>query len=328
MAEKLLLHLQYECQRGGIPIPWDRVVHRLSPGSSGQSAIQFAMKLREQLILEGHMVPPPVGRLGQPGPDFTRGYIQSKASRTNWVTRTVTWAEQVEDRRASLVEGDVIRGSGQYRRRQAMVARGELPDDEPIPTKRVGQKKKTSPDGKESRDTLSKARKADQMKYYSDEDGPVTSRFLGPGQYKQPFDVAQADIDLAGNTTDDGDYIYPEMKPPHDKKPILRKVERSCKDSSGHYVDSSDDENPPLRPRQGLRRPGMVTLSMSSENLARFPPGEGGLHNRAAPVVPTCAAQAFGGNTFNRSPTSKVAGIFGGQVETAPDFWYVKQPKS
>ncbi len=62
MVEKLLLHLQYECHCEGIKLPWDKVVHRLSTGSSGQSALQHINKLRDILITEGHMVPPLLGK--------------------------------------------------------------------------------------------------------------------------------------------------------------------------------------------------------------------------------------------------------------------------
>jgi hypothetical protein len=323
MVEKLLLMILYECQRAGLPIPWDLIIHRLSPGSSGQSGLQFAMKLRDQLIVEGHLVPPPLGRLGAPGPGFTRGFIRNRLQPDPHAIRKVNWSEHIEDRRESLVEHDVIRGSGNYRRLQAMIARGELPDDEPLPTKRGGQKK-TSPDGKATRDTLSKARKADKKKSRA----PLPegcSRFLGSGKYTKPIDGANADIDLAGDTTDDDDYECPPWNPPRMPREMRRSLVPTRIDSRGNYVSSDEEEPSPAPPRRSGRRnqTAVVTLSLRSENLARFPPGESRPRARSTLATPDRVAQAFGGSNYTTPPASEVAGVFGGSVDSV-NFWYVE----
>ncbi|UKZ80514.1 hypothetical protein TrVFT333_008275 [Trichoderma virens FT-333] len=56
MAEKLLLHIHYECARHKVNVPWDAIAHRLRPGSSGQAVLQHVNRLRKELLSEGHML--------------------------------------------------------------------------------------------------------------------------------------------------------------------------------------------------------------------------------------------------------------------------------
>ncbi|RSL44797.1 hypothetical protein CEP53_011070 [Fusarium sp. AF-6] len=60
MSDKLLQVLVYECNRAKIKLPWDQAAHRLNPGSSGSSIIQWLGRNRNELIAEGHLVPPPL----------------------------------------------------------------------------------------------------------------------------------------------------------------------------------------------------------------------------------------------------------------------------
>jgi hypothetical protein len=116
MMEKLMLHLQYECQRKGILLPWDKAVHRLSPGSSGTAAQQHINKIRDILIGEGHMVPPLIGKLGSAQSSHVRGYIRDEDSSDPSQAKVVNWGEVVEDRKESLMIPGIIRGSGAYRK--------------------------------------------------------------------------------------------------------------------------------------------------------------------------------------------------------------------
>lgn len=116
MVEKLLLHLQYECHRAGIKLPWDNVVERLSTGSSGTSALQHINKMRDVLITEGHMVPPLLGKYSVPQDLTVRGYIRDLDAEKPTDTKVVRWGEKVEDRKTNLEVEGVIRGSGNYRR--------------------------------------------------------------------------------------------------------------------------------------------------------------------------------------------------------------------
>jgi hypothetical protein len=104
MAEKLLLHLQYECTRHKIQLPWDAVAHRLHPGSSGAAVMQHLNRLRRELITEGHLVPPLPSR-----PSFcetsdmeVRGFIRDLNAEERHATRPVRFDEHVEDRKFNL----------------------------------------------------------------------------------------------------------------------------------------------------------------------------------------------------------------------------------
>ncbi|KAG9236120.1 hypothetical protein BJ875DRAFT_526798 [Amylocarpus encephaloides] len=117
MMEKLILHLQYECQREGIQLPWDKTVHRLMPGSSGTAALQYLNRLRGFLVTEGHLVPPLIGKLGSPQESNIRGYIRDMSSDDITQTRVVGWDESIEDLKESLVVPGIVRGSGIYRQK-------------------------------------------------------------------------------------------------------------------------------------------------------------------------------------------------------------------
>lgn len=105
MAEKLLLHLQYECARHKVGIPWDAIAHRLHPGSSGAAIMQHLNRLRKELISEGHLVPPVPQRPGH-GETLSaeiRGYIREDMDGDDMhTTRPVRFDEDVEDRRFNL----------------------------------------------------------------------------------------------------------------------------------------------------------------------------------------------------------------------------------
>lgn len=85
MAEKLLLHMEYELVKNRVNIPWDSIAHRLSKSSTRSWSVEVAATLRpglaasnkNQLILDRprlfwhrrHAVPaPPAPRHAVPGP--------------------------------------------------------------------------------------------------------------------------------------------------------------------------------------------------------------------------------------------------------------------
>ena len=111
-----MLHLQYECHRADLKLPWDKVVERLSTGSSGASALQHLNKLRDILITEGHMVPPLLGKRSVPQDVTIRGFIRDMDADKPTDTKVVRWGEHVEDRKENLEIDGVVRGSGNYRR--------------------------------------------------------------------------------------------------------------------------------------------------------------------------------------------------------------------
>lgn len=99
MIEKLILHLQYELHRRGVDIPWNHAVHRLSPGSSGQSATQHLNKLRDHLIAEGHLVPPLCGKVAVYQDPNIRGYVRDMNGPNVTTPRKVMWDEFIEDKK-------------------------------------------------------------------------------------------------------------------------------------------------------------------------------------------------------------------------------------
>ncbi|KAK0122386.1 hypothetical protein ONS95_010626 [Cadophora gregata] len=116
MIDKLVLHIQYECHKQGVQIPWDSIVHRLNPGSSGPSATQMLNKLRDVLVTEGHMIPPVLGKATSPVDPTLRGYIRDMDSPYPTKTKAVRWTDDVTDRKESLVVPGLVRGSGKYRK--------------------------------------------------------------------------------------------------------------------------------------------------------------------------------------------------------------------
>jgi hypothetical protein len=81
MMEKLLLFLDYECHMQQVQIPWDDIVRRLQPGSSGPCATQMLLKMRERLVVEGHMVPPEKTKPHiKPNPKV-RGFVRKDSNR-------------------------------------------------------------------------------------------------------------------------------------------------------------------------------------------------------------------------------------------------------
>ncbi|EHK24463.1 uncharacterized protein TRIVIDRAFT_199076 [Trichoderma virens Gv29-8] len=104
MAEKLLLHIHYECARHKVNVPWDAIAHRLHPGSSGQAVLQHVNRLRKELLSEGHMVPPLAHKTSPSAPyDPTiRGYVRDLTSDDKLATRSVGFDEKLDDAKINL----------------------------------------------------------------------------------------------------------------------------------------------------------------------------------------------------------------------------------
>lgn len=105
MTEKLLLHIQYECTRHKVNLPWDAIAHRLHPGSSGAAVNQHLNRLRRELVAEGHLVPPMPTRpaAGETSDPEIRGYIrEDMTGNDKETTRPVRFDEPMDDRRFSL----------------------------------------------------------------------------------------------------------------------------------------------------------------------------------------------------------------------------------
>jgi hypothetical protein len=116
MVDKLVLHIVYECHRAGIKLPWDAIVHRLCPGSSGQTAIQHLQKMRDILLSQGHLVPPLMGRRGVAVDDTIRGYVRDMDGEKPTDSRVLRWGEEYPDLKDSLFVEGTVTGSGNYKR--------------------------------------------------------------------------------------------------------------------------------------------------------------------------------------------------------------------
>jgi hypothetical protein len=116
MMEKLLLFLDYECHMQQVQIPWDDIVRRLQPGSSGPCATQMLLKMRERLVVEGHMVPPEKTKPHiKPNPKV-RGFVRKDPNGDPGVVRVVAWNEDLEHPKKSLENPGIVCGSGKYTR--------------------------------------------------------------------------------------------------------------------------------------------------------------------------------------------------------------------
>ena len=117
MAEKLILIFQYELHHMDVKIPYDLIAHRLNPGASGGALKQYLSKLRDVLVVEGHMVPPALGKNTKKGPDgMIRGFVRDMESDNPTTTRPVDWREPYTHPQHSIQEPGVVRGSGNYSR--------------------------------------------------------------------------------------------------------------------------------------------------------------------------------------------------------------------
>ncbi|KAJ3479960.1 hypothetical protein NLG97_g8185 [Lecanicillium saksenae] len=105
MAEKLLLHLHYECTRHRINIPWDSIAHRLHPGSSGAAVVQHLNRVRKELVREGHLVPPICQKPSANSnvDPAVRGYVRLHPDGEDKdTTRAVRFDEKYDDLRFNL----------------------------------------------------------------------------------------------------------------------------------------------------------------------------------------------------------------------------------
>ncbi|KPM37200.1 hypothetical protein AK830_g9345 [Neonectria ditissima] len=111
MADKLLLHIHYECARHKIELPWNSIAHRLHPGSTGAAVNQHLGRLRRELVAEGHLVPPTLPRPGgAPTSSDIRGYIRKDEDGDDKLaTRAVYYNERVDDRKFNLPDSLEVR---------------------------------------------------------------------------------------------------------------------------------------------------------------------------------------------------------------------------
>ncbi|KAF7872490.1 hypothetical protein EAF04_003411 [Stromatinia cepivora] len=197
MMEKLILHIVFECRRASINLPWDKIAHRLCPGSSGAAAQQYINKMRDVLITEGHLVPPPLGKKAVFDPSI-RGYIRDTDAEDPKAFRSVGWLENIADLKESLVIPGVSRGSGTYRRDKTRWQSNKTTIGEETPTKIVRararpdkQLSKSTPKPKEKAVKIKKERSEslDPAEMPSDEDYDPGNRLKIKGYRKRKVKV-------------------------------------------------------------------------------------------------------------------------------------------
>ncbi|KAB8301199.1 hypothetical protein EYC80_003090 [Monilinia laxa] len=220
MMEKLILHIVFECRRANINLPWDKIAHRLCPASSGAAAQQFINKMRDVLITEGHLVPPPIGKKVVFDPNI-RGYIRDMDAKDPKTSRSVGWDEEIVDLKESLVIPGVSRGSGSYRRNKDLWSCRKSSIAEETPTKTVRarprpnkhlSKSKPVPKDKASKNKRERSESLDPAEMPSDDDYNPGNRLKIKGSRKRKVKVKserdyEADEDME-KTTDSDDESF------------------------------------------------------------------------------------------------------------------------
>jgi len=179
MAEKLLLHIQYECSRHKIDLPWDAIAHRLHPGSSGGAITQHLNRIRGTLVAEGHLVPPICQKPGSKvNIDPTiRGFVRKDLDSADaTTTRPVSYNEPMDDRRFNLPDAMVDltktpkqRGQGGSPRKAAKI-KHESPSPDPLDMQSDAE---YDPGAKPKADRRRRSTRAKGPKNYAVEDEPM-----------------------------------------------------------------------------------------------------------------------------------------------------------
>jgi hypothetical protein len=261
MMEKILLMVQYECHRDNIAIPWDRVVHRLQPGSSGPSFIQHLNKMRDILVLEGHLIPPPLGKPNIPQDTTIRGLIRDFSFEDPTTTRMVGWNEVIEHRKESLQVEGIVRGSGNYargedgRRSTAGAARNKPRPKAKLPAEYIEgvEKIKNSVARESQKQRRDRARKAKRCIDVEES-----------GQVPDPAELP-SDDDYDPNVTKKSRTSRHRSTRKSAAKPAARSEVEAASMQFGRPDEATSKE---------LSLP--VKLVMSPENLAKFPAGTSG----------------------------------------------------
>lgn len=270
MMEKLILHVQYECHKQGLQIPWDSIVHRLNPGSSGPSATQMLNKLRDVLITEGHMIPPVLGKAGSAQDPTLRGYTRDMSSNIPTATMAVRWTDDVTDRKESLVVPGLIRGSGKYRK---------VPKSELVPVPKVelkpGERRNRKPAEVDAWNAEQRANKASEKKARAEERAARGGSSRSSRVKKEFKDETDSEIDPAELDSDD------------DYNPDLKKKKKSSSRRK-KIVDNWSSPNPYTSPTpKSRKRSAKKALSYDTEEeqdtpkslVVKFRLPSGGLKN-------------------------------------------------
>ncbi|KAE9371983.1 hypothetical protein N431DRAFT_339150 [Stipitochalara longipes BDJ] len=267
MLEKAMLFLDYECHQNGIEIPWDKIVKRMQPGSSGASLTQHLEKTRFRLVAEGHIVPPDKLKPELVMGDWVRALVRADPKGDPGKVRLVTWDEDVKHRHTNLETPGITTGSGKYRRgpngRKSLAGshRNEprLKLEYPaVYDKTLNERlAKVADDKTKARRERAKQKRVEQRRI---------QRLEWDERAKANEDAGDPDAEFKD-----------ELESP--KQPTRRSTRKSAGQKK---KDTSDTESPMMQfssissvtPREMSTLP--VKLSLSPEKLSNFPAGQSG----------------------------------------------------
>ncbi len=251
MAEKLLLHLQYECSRYKIDLPWDSIAHRLHPGSSGGAVLQHVNRLRNTLVAEGHLVPPICQK---PGSRVTvdpkiRGYVRKHMEGVDTVsTRAVPFTEPMDDRKFNLPDAyDNVHVSGHVKRqnqggapRKNGGSRGTpvIKSDSPDPAD-LDSDAEYDPQAKKNSDAFRRRSARPKVsKSYIEED----NEYEEPGEDDDgEIEEAEPDMDDVGDPGDGDEGIEVGEANEDDEADEADETDEAHEAHEAHEVDESSD---------------------------------------------------------------------------------------
>jgi len=267
MLEKLLLHLVYECHRNDVKLPWDKVMARLAPGSSVDSALQQMNKTREIMITEGHMVPPLKSKRCVPADPDVRGIIRDMSSENPSATRTVNWTEDIEDLKRSLEIPGIIRGSGRYPRTpRKPKENGEPAADATTPsTNNPSTLKKRTRKVKEGETSSAEATPTKKPKKSTAKKSAVKAEESASENEVLPEELV-SDEDYKPNAT--------VKKNRHGKRIVKKTISQRELSPLSHEEFEDSDTSGEYEHVEGKSHP--ITFRLSPEKLKRFPAGVSG----------------------------------------------------
>jgi hypothetical protein len=270
MMEKLLVFLLYECHQRSVPIPWDHIVHRLQPGSSGPSAVQYIEKMRYKLIAEGHIVPPTKTKPDLPMDDNVRALVRADPNGPPGKVRIVRWDEHIEHLKKSLDNPGISNGSGRYRRgpdgrRSTAGARRDEPQLKVEYPEEYLANAKAIADSVSAEKTKARRQRAKDKK-------------------RKRMEQSQSDAEERGEVADPADLTEDSEYVPAAKKTRTRRSLRKSR-SKVETRDEVEEEHTTYAVMQfGSTDEGTsnetsslpIKLSISPDKLASFPPGHSG----------------------------------------------------
>ncbi|KAK7998483.1 hypothetical protein PG991_014962 [Apiospora marii] len=199
MHEKLLLNLFYECNKADIELPWDRIAHRVDPGTTGEAVVQALTRLRQTCLAEGHLVPPELNTKDPWTRGLTRVYPDSFDEKDILYCRPVGWYEEVEHPKEKNPTAERLTFNGTHKFKWSYTAnKAPVPDE----WKEDGSKRKNEV-RLSTADVIRMAKEEEQGQYNGSSSSSATHyRFAVPDPSSSTTETNTSDA----FADDDGDY--------------------------------------------------------------------------------------------------------------------------